>query len=240
MAGVFYFPELGESDTTVNLVGEEARHAVSVRRIRVGEEVSVTNGRGLIATCNVTSIANKPPSLELSIRQVSVVPAPRAIHLAAAMPKGDRQRVLLDMATQVGISEFTPLLCQRSVSKENDKAQERWQRICLEAMKQSRRAWLPRVNPSIELTSFVDLLPKDRVLCCASADGQDVLGMTSIEPETGIAVVVVVGPEGGFTENEIGYLRRAGALEFNLGDGVLRTETAAVVAAAVVRLLHSK
>lgn len=236
MAGVFYFPELGESDTTVNLVGEEARHAVSVRRIRVGEEISVTNGQGLIASCDVVSIANKPPSLELSIREVNVNPVPRTVHLAAAMPKGDRQRVLLDMVTQVGISEFTPLLCERSVSKENEKAQERWQRICLEAMKQSRRAWLARVNPSTELTAFIDSLPGDRVLCCASAGGQNVLGMTSIEPEAAIAMVI--GPEGGFTEKEIDYLRKAGALEFNLGDGVLRTETAAVVAAALIRLLH--
>ena len=238
MAGVFYFPELGESDTTVTLVGEEARHAVSVRRIRVGEEISLTNGHGLIATCDVASITNKPPSLELSVRQVNVYPAPRTVHLAAAMPKGDRQRVLLDMVTQVGMSEFTPLLCERSVSRENEKAQDRWQRVCLEAMKQSRRAWLPSVNASVDLTTFIDSVPKGQVLCCASADGQDVLGMTSIEPEAGIAIVV--GPEGGFTENEIGFLRRANALEFNLGDGVLRTETAAVVAAALIRLLHSK
>jgi len=235
MAGVFYFPQLGEGDTTVTLVGEEARHAVAVRRIRVGEEISVTNGLGLIASCDVASIENKPPSLELSVRQVNVIPALRRVHLAAAMPKGDRQRVLLDMVTQVGISEFTPFMCERSVSKENDKAQERWQRVCLEAMKQSRRAWLPRVNPSVELTSFLDSLPGDRVLCCASADGQDVLGMASIKPEA--VVVMVVGPEGGFTEKEINYLRNAGALEFNLGDGVLRTETAAVVAAALIQLL---
>jgi 16S rRNA (uracil1498-N3)-methyltransferase len=238
MAGVFYFPELGESERTITLVGEEARHAVAVRRIRVGEEISITNGQGLIATCDVVSIANKPPSLDLSIRELKANPAPRTVHLAAAMPKGDRQRVLLDMVTQVGISEFTPLLCERSVSRENEKAQERWQRICLEAMKQSRRAWLPNINPSVDLTSFIDSLPKDRVLCCASAEGQDILGMTSIESEVGIAIVV--GPEGGFTENEIGYLQKAGALEFNLGDGILRTETAAVVAAALIRLLHSK
>ena len=236
MAGVFYFPELGESDTSVTLVGEEARHAVAVRRIRVGEEISVSNGQGLIASCDVTSIANKPPSVELSIRQVNVIPPPRTIHLAAAMPKGDRQRVLLDMVTQVGISEFTPLMCERSVSKENEKAQERWQRICLEAMKQSRRAWLPRVNPSVALTGFLDSLPQGQVLCCASAEGQGVLGMTSIKPE--VAIAMVIGPEGGFTENEIEYLRKAGALEFNLGDGILRTETAAVVAAALIRLLH--
>ena len=238
MAGVFYFPELEESDKTVTLLGEEARHAVAVRRIRVGEEISITNGRGLIASCDVVSIANKPPSLELSIRQVNVNPAPRRVHLAAAMPKGDRQRVLLDMVTQVGISEFTPLLCERSVGKENEKAQERWQRVCLEAMKQSRRAWLPNVNPSMELAAFIESLSEDQVLCCASANGEDVLGMTGIEPEAGIAIVV--GPEGGFTENEIGYLQKAGALNFNLGDGVLRTETAAVVAAAFIRLLHSK
>lgn len=235
MAGLFYLPALHEGDTTIVLDGEEARHAAAVRRIRVGEEVAVTNGQGLLASGKVTSVENKPPSLELSVEQISEVAKPRLVHLASAMPKGDRQRVLLEMATQVGIGEFTPLLCERSVSKENEKAQERWQRICVEAMKQSRRTWLPRVNPSLGLKAFLDSLPGDTVLVCATASGDDVHGLGKIEPDHDIAIVV--GPEGGFTNDELAMVRQRGALEFSLGQGVLRTETAAVVIAALARLL---
>jgi 16S rRNA (uracil1498-N3)-methyltransferase len=235
MAGLFYFPELGENDTTVTLSGEEARHAAAVRRIRPGEEISLTNGQGLMVSGKVISVNNKPSSLEISIQQSSEIPRPRLIHLVSAMPKGDRQRVLLEMAVQVGVSEFTPLICERSVGKENEKATERWRRICLEAMKQSRRAWLPRVNPSADLNVFLDSLPADSVLVCASAAGDSVLGMRQIEVDREIAIVV--GPEGGFTGDELALLRQKGALEFNLGEGVLRTETAAVVAAALTRLL---
>jgi len=235
MAGLFYLPGLKESDTSVTLEGDEARHAAAVRRVRVSEEITVTDGQGLMGVCEVISVENKPPRVEASVRRVNRVPAPRPIHLAAAMPKGDRQRVLLEMATQAGLNEFTPLYCARSVSKEGANANERWQRFCLEAMKQSRRAWLPRVNPAKGLKDFIDSLSGETVLVCASAGGESVQVLGRIEPDRGIAIVV--GPEGGFTDDELDIIRQKGVLEVNLGDGVLRTETAAVVVTALTRLL---
>lgn len=235
MAGVFYLPALKEGDTRATLEGDEARHAAAVRRIRVGEEITITNGQGLLASCKVTLVETRPPLVEVSVRQVSTLPKPRSIHLAAAMPKGDRQRVLLEMVTQVGVSEFTPLQCERSVSKENANSRERWQRYCLEAMKQSRRAWLPLVHPASGVKELIDSLPAETVLTCASADGSSVRGLGEIKRDQNI--VIVVGPEGGFTGEELEAIRQNGALEMNLGDGVLRTETAAVVITALSRLL---
>ena len=235
MAGVFYLPALKEGDTRATLEGDEAKHAAAVRRIRVGEEITITNGHGLLATCEVTLVETRPPLVEASVQQVTAIPEPRSIHLAVAMPKGDRQRVLLEMATQVGISEFTPLRCERSVSKESANSQERWQRYCLEAMKQSRRAWLPHVNPGSGLESLIDSLPEDTVLVCASTEGGSIQGLGETELDRGIAIVV--GPEGGFTAEELEAIRKKGAVELSLGEGVLRTETAAVVTAALLRLL---
>lgn len=235
MAGVFYLPALKAGDTRITLEGDEAKHAAAVRRIRAGEEITITNGRGLLATCEVTLVETRPPLVEASVRQVNAKPEPRSIHLAAAMPKGDRQRVLLEMATQVGVSEFTPLQCERSISKESANSQERWQRYCLEAMKQSRRAWLPHVNPASGLVSLIDSLPEGTVLVCASAEGGTVQDLGQASLDRGIAIIV--GPEGGFTGEELEAIRQKGAVELSLGDGVLRTETAAVVTAALLRIL---
>lgn len=235
MAGVFYLSAFDEADTRVILEGDEARHAAAVRRIRVGEEITVSNGQGLLGTCEVTSLNAKPPQVEASVQHINTVPRPRLIHLAAAMPKGDRQRVLLEMVTQVGVSEFTPLLCDRSVSKESANSQERWQRYCLEAMKQSRRAWLPQVNRATGLKDLIDALPEETLLVCASSDGRSVQDLGAIGQDRGIAILV--GPEGGFTGDELEAIRQKGVLEINLGDGVLRTETAAVVVTALTRLL---
>jgi len=235
MAGVFFVPALKEGDTRATLEADEAKHAAAVRRMRVGEEITITNGHGLLATCEVTLVETRPPRVEASVRQVDKVAKPGPIRLAAAMPKGDRQRVLLEMATQVGASEFTPLLCERSVSKESANSQERWQRYCVEAMKQSRRAWLPRVNPASGLKELIDSLPGETVLVCASTEGIHARALGEIKPDR--AIVIVVGPEGGFTGDELETIRKKGALEINLGDGVLRTETAAVVITSLLRLL---
>ena len=238
MAGLFYVPGFGEADRVGTLPVEEARHAATVRRMRIGEEISITNGKGLIGHCVVDSVGHKPASLEYSVRMTHKVPKSRLIHVAVAMPKGDRQRVLLEMATQVGLDELTPLECERSVSREGANSQERWQRYCLEAMKQSRRAWLPRVNSSRSIADFFSSLSQTTISMCADAEGESIQVMESIAPEQSIAILV--GPEGGFTENELTTIGNAGVRKIALGDGVLRTETAAVVVTALVRLLDAE
>jgi len=235
VAGLFYVPALNESDRQGSLPEDEAHHAVAVRRIRVGEKIDVTNGKGLVGHGEVIAIGTKPSSLEYTLHDVSLVPRKRSIHLAAAMPKGDRQRVLLEMATQVGLDEFTPLNCERSVGREGAKSSERWQRYCLEAMKQSRRAWLPVVQPEASLNDLLKSVSGNAMLICAVAGGVDI--ETLVPPDKDQGIILVVGPEGGLTDAERNAIRLSGGIEVGLGENVLRTETAAVVATALIRLL---
>lgn len=232
MAGVFYKADLDETIGSVVLDGDEAHHAATVRRVRSGEEISLTNGVGLVCHGKVDAIDNKPAAVTIFVTSCERQPRPVRIHLAAALPKGDRQRTMLDMATQAGMDCFTPISCQRSVSKEGGNAGERWRKIVMEAMKQSRRAWLPEIRPAMEVADLVDTLPGNTLLLLASGDGEPAVDLAI--PENVNEVVILVGPEGGFIDTEVDRILAAGALTVRLVDSVLRTETAAVLATGLV------
>lgn len=234
MAGVFYKADLDEITGSVVLDGDEAHHAATVRRVRVGEDISLTNGAGLMCLGKVDAIDNKPSTVTISVASCERQSRPVRVHLAAALPKGDRQRTMLDMATQAGMDCFTPLSCERSVSREGDNAGERWRKIVMEAMKQSRRAWLPEIRPSMELVGLVGVLPESTLLLLASGDGQPAAELAI--PANVNEVVILVGPEGGFTGTEVARILAAGAIAVRLVDSVLRTETAAVLATGLVAL----
>lgn len=237
MAGVFFMPDLSDSDPEILLTGDEAHHAVTVRRVRPGEAVAVTNGAGLLCEGEVREIHVRPP--RLAIKKIACRRLPRIdLHLVAALPKGDRQRHMLDMATQAGMTRFTPLECERSASKEGKNTSERWRRIVMESMKQSRRAWLPEVNPLTRLPELLDSLEGCSILL-ASADGK--LPVEIQLPESTVGTVVLVGPEGGFTGPELKIIQQAGAIPVRLADAVLRTETAAVTGvAAAAAIIHAQ
>lgn len=232
---MFYLDGLNTQETSIVLTGDEAKHAVAVRRLKQGEEVSITNGRGLTGFGKVTESKMRPPRLSLSIDRFETEMKKVHIHLAAALPKGDRQRVMLDMATQAGMDCFTPLISQRTVSKEGKHAVEKWQRICLEAMKQSRRSWMPVVQSAASLKDFLDSVSSTAQIFVASISGKTVRQLPSADP--GAEVVILVGPEGGFTDSELTLIQKAGAIELSLGQAVLRTETAAVLATAMIASL---
>jgi len=234
MAGVFYKADLDDTTGSVVLDGDEAHHAATVRRVRAGEEISLTNGAGLMCHGKVEAIDNKPAAVTISVASCERQARAVRIHLAAALPKGDRQRTMLDMATQAGMDCFTPLSCERSVSKEGGNASERWRKIVMEAMKQSRRAWLPEIRPSMELAGLVDALPENALLLLASGDGRPAAELAI--PANVNEVVILVGPEGGFTDAEVEQILATGAITVRLVDSVLRTETAAVLATGLVAL----
>jgi len=145
------------------------------------------------------------------------------IILATAIAKGDRQSTMLDMATQIGISAWQPLLCQRSVSKPGKNSTERWQRIFLEACKQCGSAWLPELLPAAKPEDVVrKAYAGGREVLLAHPDGEE-LNITSA-----VDKLLLVGPEGGFTDEEVNKIVAAGAKKVSLGQNILRIETAAI------------
>ena len=227
----FYLNEGFKEGAQVTLSGKEAWHALGVKRLDVGDPIRLIDGKGNVAQARVENLAGRNTA-NLSVGDVNHIPPQIPdIILATAIAKGDRQSTLLDMATQLGISAWQPLLCHRSVSKPGKNSYERWQRICLEACKQSGSAWLPELLPAA--------IPED-VTKAARAEGREVLlahpDGEAMNSNNVTDKLLMVGPEGGFTDDEVKRIVAAGAKKVSLGLHILRIETAAVSLLARLRL----
>jgi 16S rRNA (uracil1498-N3)-methyltransferase len=235
---LFYSEQLAEPGATLLLTGDEARHAAGARRLHAGDTLWLFDGHGGVARAALQRVAARGRALELRIEERRTEPPPRpAIHLACALPKGDRQQVLLDMATQLGMTRFTPLDCARSVVKPGANSPARWNKICLESCKQSRRLHLPAIATSST--------PADVARRAAAEGSQAWLAHPAVQAASLAAaihqranngVTLLVGPEGGFTEAETEQVVAAGARPLTLGDSILRIETAAIALVAAFAL----
>ena len=215
------------------LDGDEGRHAVVVRRIRVGEEIVLTDGAGTAATCEVT--ATSRATLTARVSSVSVAPREEpTVTVVQAIPKGDRGELAVEVLTEVGVDRIVPWAADRCVAvwrgERAAKSRAKWQATAREAAKQARRAWFPTVAAMAstaevaELLAAADLAVVLHEEASASLAGLPVAGAGS--------VVVVVGPEGGLTDAELDAFRPAHVVR--LGTSVLRTSTAGVAAVAAL------
>ena len=218
---------------TVALTGDEARHAVTVARVRAGERVSVGDGRGRIVTGAVTSAEGRRLELEVDDVRDDPEPAPR-LTLVQALAKGDRDELAVQAATELGVDRIVPWAAGRSVSRwdgpKAEKGRARWASIVREAVKQSIRARIPRVEPVASTRELPARLEGERMLLLVPGAETPLSG---IRPD-GRDLALVVGPEGGMDPAEIERLRDAGGEPVRLGDGVLRTSTAGPAALAVL------
>jgi 16S rRNA (uracil1498-N3)-methyltransferase len=230
----FFLDQVVSTAMTVTLPLEEARHAAGSRRLEEGAYLILFNGDGLVSEARVTSVADRGRSVELEIVSTRLAEAtPFALHLASALPKGDRLSVLLDMATQLGITSFTPLHCERSVVKTGENAERRWRRILVEACKQSRQAYVPKLNPA---QTPAEISSNTTGAMWAAHPGGTVPDALSLASDD--SVTVLVGPEGGFGDNEMAAMTSNGVKLVSLGNAILRTETAATALVSYARLRY--
>jgi 16S rRNA (uracil1498-N3)-methyltransferase len=219
----------------IMLDGDEGRHAAVVRRIRPGETVELTEGRGNVARCVVVAADRSGLVCEVWER-AEVPPAAPRIVVAQALPKGDRGEIAVETMTEVGVDEIIPWFAQRTVTRwrgdRGDRALRRWRATAREAAKQSRRAWLPEVADPVTTAVLAQRLAGAEQAIVLHEDATQPIGDMAM-PKTG-EVVLVVGPEGGITPDELAVFDAAGAVRVALGPTVLRTSTAGTVAAAVV------
>ena len=219
----------------VELDGDEARHAVVVKRIRVGEQVVLTDGAGTCAT--VTVAATTKTSLSATVDEVATVEPelPRVV-VVQAIPKGDRGELAVEMLTEVGVDVIVPWAAARSVSvwrgDKQAKALAKWRSTARESAKQSRRAWFPEVAEMVGTADVVALLRDADVPVVLHEAASGPLGDLPV-PGRG-EIVIVVGPEGGISEEELVAFAAVGAEPVRLGSSVLRTSTAGVAATAAL------
>ncbi len=220
--------------------GDEGRHAVTVKRLTAGETVEVVDGFGRRIAVDVVDTVGKDV---LVVRATSIVdeptPLPRVV-VVQAIPKGERGEVAVETLTEVGVDVIVPWSAQRCVTKWNGeraaKGLARWRRTAAESTKQARRSWIPEVTP-LASTGDVVALVVQRVTSGGRAivlHESAVLRLAAMALPSHADVVLIVGPEGGLTDEELGAFETAGAMPCRMGPSVLRTSTAGTAAAAVV------
>jgi len=224
---------------TVSVTGAEAKHAVTVSRVRPGETLLLGNGAGLMLGVTVVSAA--PAELVVRVDSVTRTPAatPRIV-LVQALAKGDRDELAVQAGTELGIDAVIPWAAARSVARWDGvkiaKGQARWAAIVREASKQSIRPWLPEVLPLTSTKQLAQLAATSRMLLLepTASARLTAIGAPSVDRADDRDIVLVVGPEGGIAPSELDILEQAGATRVKLGDTVLRTSTAGPAAVAIL------
>jgi 16S rRNA (uracil1498-N3)-methyltransferase len=230
---VFYTRQIDSSHAVLD--EEESRHAIRVLRKSAGDPMEIVDGKGNLYRGNIS--VPDPRACQIAINDVTTGHLRRDyyLHIAIAPTKSsDRFEWFLEKATEIGVDEISPVICERS--ERNRIRYERSQKILITAMKQCGRALLPKLNREIRLGDFLDQTTAENKLiahCEASADQR-----ISTELNSGRDWIILIGPEGDFTPGEIQAALRNEYREISLGEVVYRTETAGIMVCHTVNLFH--
>ncbi len=215
------------------LDGPDGRHAAVVRRIGIGERVLIADGRGHGLTGLVVAVGKSDLTVEV-VEHLSTAPRARRFLAIQALAKGDRSELAIEMLTELGVDGIIPWQASRSIVRwsgdRGEKSRQRWQSSVREAAKQSRQLRVPAVAEVHSTKEVVGAL--SGADCALVLHEEATTPLSAVElPEAG-SVMVVIGPEGGISPEELDAFVAAGAVAVSLGPSVLRTSTAGVVALA--------
>jgi len=210
------------------LTGAEAHHLVTVRRFKPGDHITLFNGDGHDYPAEILSTAKRTVTLTILAPLAVDRELPFALVVASALPKGDRADFLIEKLTELGVSRFVPLITARAVVQPKASVVEKFQRAVIEASKQCARNRLMAIDPPQKWSDFIrrNDLPQTRLLLHTAPDSPRLQAKGEC--------VVAIGPEGGFTPEEIASALAVGWQTASLGPRVLRVETAAIAAAALL------
>ena len=225
-------PTVGE---VIELTGDEGRHAVSVKRTSVGEQIELVDGHGTRAVITVTGVSGKD-RLTGVVDCAANEPASRpTVTVIQALPKAARSELTVDLLTQAGADVIVPWQAGRSVAnwgKKQDKGLAKWRAAARAAAKQSRRSRIPEITPVADQAAVVALI---QAAPLALMLHEDATGKITDQPVAQAdSVVLIIGPEGGISPAELDAFTAAGAHPVRLGPEVLRTASAGMVALAAL------
>ena len=211
------------------LTGDNAHHAERVLRMRSGEELLVSDGAGNWARCRITSVSKK--SVQLEVVEKGEESADQVeISVLQAITKNDRAREAVELLTAAGVSRIYPWQAARSIGKESDK----WQTIAIEASKQSRRFVIPEVTERVDIQEALNILNQyNQVLICHESATEKISDSINDSQST----LIIIGPEGGITDDELAIFKGAGGKLVKLGRPVLRSAHAGIAAISAVSAL---
>ena len=234
---LFYTPDIESHHTSFMLSEEESKHAIRVLRLSEGSKIHLIDGRGRLYETEIIDAHPKRTTLKVLSIEEGLGKFDYDVHIAVGPTKNiDRIEWFLEKATEIGISEITPLVCENSERKEVKI--ERLEKIAIAAMKQSLKAYLPKINPVISFQKFIQSIhDSDTYKAIAHCvDGEKKYISDVFKPKS--KYLILIGPEGDFSDKEIAMAIEAGFNPISLGDARLRTETAALTSVMEVSLLN--
>ena len=220
----FFHPELHKESQQVLLSAEESQHLVKVLRKRTGDRVELINGHGGIAQAEVITADAKGSVLHINTFEY-FAPLPYSLHIAMAPTKSnDRFEWFLEKATEIGVSQITPILCHQSERRKINLT--RYEKILLSAVKQSKQYYLPKLHP---LTTFQDFISQHATAAIAHCHPGKKEPLSTL-PLDQLPDIILIGPEGDFSTTEVENAITQGLQPITLGSQRFRTETAGIVA----------
>jgi len=244
----FYAPPAEITGSSITLSPDESHHLSRVLRLRPGDQVSVFDGVGSEYTCKVSHSSGSRVVLEIIGQLTDQVESPLNLTLAQALVKGEKFDFIVQKATELGVSRIVPIVTEHSdvriADEKADRRLGRWRRVALEALKQCGRRVLLQIEPPQPFTEFLHCenpQSDDRtsgevalMLAFTESGGASIDSLLA-EHRGGAPVTAVIGPEGGWSDAELRSMAEFGCHSVTLGRRILRTETASVVAIALIQ-----
>ncbi|PKP50898.1 MAG: 16S rRNA (uracil(1498)-N(3))-methyltransferase [Bacteroidetes bacterium HGW-Bacteroidetes-12] len=230
----FYCPDIDEQQASFTLDEAESKHIFRVLRLTIGNKINILNGKGLIFHCELTSVGKQ---CSVTVLKVEKYEAEQPhIHIALAPTKNnDRLEWFIEKTTEIGVSEITPIICSNSERKVVK--HERLQKTAIAAIKQSGRAFLPKINEAIKFKDFLKEYSAEQkfIAHCYEENQQHLKELYTL----GKDVLLLIGPEGDFSLEEVeNAMKNHNFIPISLGRNRLRTETAGVYACTTIKIIN--
>ena len=231
---VFYTPDITPADYILN--EEESRHCMKVLRLAIGDTVHLIDGRGGLYEAEIVSESKRNVTLRVLKTTTAYQKRNHSLHIAVAPTKNiDRLEWFLEKATEIGIDQITPLICDRS--ERRIVKEDRLNKVITSAVKQSLQAYHPVLNEAVDYNSFISKQSADYKMIAHCIDGEPRNFISEISAP-GKSYLILIGPEGDFSPNEITLALQNDFKPLTLGNTRLRTETAALAACFEVNYLN--
>jgi len=241
MIRIFIPPEELISDEII-IRGDNARHLSLVLRVHAGESIAIFDGQGSKYDCTVQTVHKKEVVARLNKKSPYSVESPLPVILAQGMTKGEKMDLIVQKSTELGVRKIIPVITERSQVRDTHKV-ERWRKIILSASQQSGRDKIPEIEGPVTFTDFLNSCSPflqeriERSLKLIFSESQEKRNLKKVLSGMRAAsqVILIIGPEGGFSRNEVMAAADAGFVEVSLGQRILRTETASIAALSIIQ-----
>ncbi len=230
-----FFIDSPFEDSEIELSGDQAHHVANVMRAGVGDALTLFDASGNEYQTEITSKSKKRVTVKKLSSSRPERKLQRSITMVVALPKGDRQKFLIEKLVELGVQRLIPLNTSRSVAQVNEKVMGRLNKQIIEATKQCRRSYLMEVLPAVPVTEAAAMAANDATTSFFVAHPYNDQKLVSVKQRLAESesIVWLIGPEGGFSDDEFTQLKDVGWSPVSFGEIILRVETAAITAAAI-------